>query len=51
VGLVFISVETPDGGSTDRFLVPGDREAIRARSTALALHCLRRRLSRAATNA
>jgi nicotinamide-nucleotide amidase len=51
VGLVFTSVETPDGGSTDRFLVPGDREAIRARSTALALHCLRRRLSRAATNA
>lgn len=51
VGLVFISIETPHGVSTDRFLLPGDREAIRARSTALSLHTLRRLLSRAVTNA
>jgi nicotinamide-nucleotide amidase len=50
VGLVYLSVETPDGVSTDRFLVPGDREAVRTRSTALALHMLRRLLSRTVTN-
>jgi nicotinamide-nucleotide amidase len=51
VGTVFISVAMPGGGSTDRFLLPGDREAIRARSTALALHMLRRLLSRTVTDA
>jgi nicotinamide-nucleotide amidase len=44
VGLVFVSVESPFGGSTERFQLPGDREAIRARTCALALHLLRRHL-------
>jgi nicotinamide-nucleotide amidase len=51
VGLVHISVDSPDGGSTDRFVLPGDREAIRARATALALHTLRRLLTRSVTDA
>jgi nicotinamide-nucleotide amidase len=51
VGLVFISVESPDGDSTERFVLPGDREAVRARSTALALHMLRRFLPQSSTDA
>jgi nicotinamide-nucleotide amidase len=44
VGLVFVSVESPFGDATGRFQLPGDREAIRARTCALALHLLRRHL-------
>jgi PncC family amidohydrolase len=44
VGLVFVSVLTPGGGSTERFLFSGDREAVRARATAQSLHSLRRLL-------
>jgi nicotinamide-nucleotide amidase len=51
VGLIFISVETPDGVSTERFLLPGDRQAVRARSAALALHLLRRLLVQSGANA
>jgi nicotinamide-nucleotide amidase len=51
VGLIFISVETPDGVSTERFLLSGDRQAVRARSTALALHLLRRLLAQCGANA
>jgi nicotinamide-nucleotide amidase len=51
VGLVFISVASPDAGSTERFVLPGDREAVRARSTALALHRLRQLLEQSGTNA
>ncbi|MGH3033878.1 MAG: CinA family nicotinamide mononucleotide deamidase-related protein [Gaiellaceae bacterium] len=51
VGLVYVSVESPDDASTDRVVLPGDREAVRARATALALHALRRLLARSATDA
>jgi nicotinamide-nucleotide amidase len=51
VGLVYISVETPDGDATERFHLPGDREAVRARATALALHRLRRLLMQSGTDA
>jgi nicotinamide-nucleotide amidase len=44
VGLVFLAVESPGGDSAERFLLSGDREAIRARATTLALHLLRRHL-------
>ena len=44
VGLVYLSVASPNGGSTERVVLPGDREAVRARATALALHALRRLL-------
>jgi nicotinamide-nucleotide amidase len=44
VGLVFLAVESPGGDSVDRFVLSGDREAIRARATTLALHLLRRHL-------
>jgi nicotinamide-nucleotide amidase len=45
VGLVYISVDGPDGGATERFQLPGDRESIRVRSTVLALHMVRRKLA------
>jgi nicotinamide-nucleotide amidase len=51
VGLVFISVESPDGASTRRFELPGDRDAVRSRATGLALHMLRRILARSGTPA
>ena len=44
VGLVYLSVASPNGGATERVVLPGDREAVRARATALALHALRRLL-------
>jgi nicotinamide-nucleotide amidase len=49
VGLVFLSVRTPAGGTTERFVLPGDREAVRARATAWALHTLRRLLAQPGT--
>ena len=50
VGLVFLSVDGPDGARTTRVQLPGDRETVRARATALALHMLRRELSRTGTD-
>jgi nicotinamide-nucleotide amidase len=44
VGLVYISVTTPERETTERIVLSGDREAVRARATALALHTLRRLL-------
>jgi nicotinamide-nucleotide amidase len=44
VGLVYVSVLTPQGESTERFHFSGDREAVRARATAQSLHSLRRLL-------
>ncbi len=44
VGLVYVAVLAPDGGSTERFLFSGDREAVRARATTQSLHALRRLL-------
>jgi nicotinamide-nucleotide amidase len=45
VGLVYLAVEGPDGARTLRFQLPGDRESVRTRATALALHMLRRFLT------
>ena len=44
VGLVFISAVTPDRATTERIVLSGDRDAVRGRATALALHTLRRLL-------
>ena len=45
VGLVFLHAESPEAGRGTEFSFPGDRESIRARSTVVALHLLRRLLS------
>jgi len=50
VGLVFLAIDGPAGAQTTRFQLPGDREAVRARTTVLALHLLRRELSRTGTD-
>jgi nicotinamide-nucleotide amidase len=49
VGLVFITAAGPSGTSTSRFELPGDRQTVRARATALALHKVRRLLAHAGT--
>jgi nicotinamide-nucleotide amidase len=49
VGLVFISVALPRERKVERFQLPGDRETVRARTTALALHMLRRLLTQVGT--
>ena len=46
VGLVYIHVSTPGGEDALDLQVPGDRDAIRARATAAALHLVRRLLTR-----
>jgi nicotinamide-nucleotide amidase len=45
VGLVFIHVETPDASRGVELHLPGNREAVRRRSAASALHLLRRVLT------
>ena len=45
VGLVYLHVESPDGGRGREFSFPGDRASIRARSTVGALHLVRRHLT------
>jgi nicotinamide-nucleotide amidase len=42
VGLVFIHVATPSGDQAQRIEIPGDREWVRARTTVIALHLVRR---------
>src|SRR5205807_255013 len=42
VGLVYIHVSTPEGEDALDLNVPGDRDAIRARAAAAALHLVRR---------
>jgi nicotinamide-nucleotide amidase len=49
VGLVYLAVEGPGGERTLRFQLPGDRESVRTRATVLALHVLRRFLTRSDT--
>jgi nicotinamide-nucleotide amidase len=49
VGLVFLHAESPSGRSARRVVLPGDREAVRARATTLGLHVLRRLLSPSVT--
>jgi nicotinamide-nucleotide amidase len=46
VGLVFLHAETPDAGHGIEFSLPADRETIRRRSAAAALHLVRRLLTR-----
>jgi nicotinamide-nucleotide amidase len=50
VGLVYLHAEAPAGDASLRVVLPGDREAVRARATALALHMLRRLLEQPATH-
>jgi nicotinamide-nucleotide amidase len=50
VGLVYITVQAPHGESVKRFQLAGDREAVRTRATALALHMLRQLLARSDTD-
>ena len=45
VGLVYLHVETPEGGRGAEFSLPGDRESVRRRATVSALHLARRVLS------
>jgi nicotinamide-nucleotide amidase len=45
VGLVFVHAQGPSGSATRQLDFPGDRDAIRGRATAAALHLLRTLLS------
>jgi nicotinamide-nucleotide amidase len=45
VGLVHLAVESPQGRAAEELVVPGDREDVRRRATALALHLVRRHLA------
>ena len=49
-GSSIIHAVAPAGSSQRRVVLPGDREAVRARATALALHVLRRLLSPSVTD-
>jgi nicotinamide-nucleotide amidase len=49
VGLVFVHASAPGESVGRRLELPGDREAIRGRATAVALHALRRILTRSET--
>jgi len=46
VGLVHLHAEGPDGGASRELTFPGDRDSIRARSAVMALHLVRRLLTR-----
>jgi len=46
VGLVFLHAQGPEGSLARRLELPGDREAIRARSAVAALHLVRTLLTR-----
>jgi nicotinamide-nucleotide amidase len=41
VGLVYLHAETADAGSGRELRLPGDRDAVRGRATAAALHLVR----------
>ena len=45
VGLVFIHAETPDASHGVELRLPGNRDAVRRRAAASALHLLRRLLA------
>jgi nicotinamide-nucleotide amidase len=49
VGLVFLHAQGPIADLERRVQLPGDREAVRVRATALALHLLRRLLAQSGT--
>ncbi len=46
VGLVYLHAEGPDGAAARELTFPGDRASIRARSAVMALHLVRRLLTR-----
>ena len=46
VGLVYLHAEGPDGNAAREFTFPGDRGSIRVRSAVMALHLVRRLLTR-----
>jgi nicotinamide-nucleotide amidase len=46
VGLVYLHAEGPEGGSARELNLPGDRDAVRGRATAAALHLVRTLLAR-----
>jgi PncC family amidohydrolase len=50
VGLVFLTVESPDGDSTERLHLEGDRQAIREQAAGAALRLLHRHLAQTVTN-
>ena len=45
VGLVYLHAQTPEGERGVDFVFPGDRDSIRRRAAATALHLLRRLLA------
>ena len=51
VGLVFIHASSPAGEAARRLQLPGDRGAVRARATSVALHTLRQLLAQNGTGA
>lgn len=51
VGLVYVHAAAPTREEAVELRIPGDREAIRARATAISLHTLRRLLTRSGTDA
>jgi nicotinamide-nucleotide amidase len=51
VGLVYVHGAAPAGEEARELRIPGDREAVRARATAISLHTLRRLLTRSGTDA
>lgn len=50
VGLVYIAVASPEGASTEKLHIEGDRHAVREGATDAALRLVRRHLTQAATN-
>ncbi len=51
VGLVHLHAEGPDGSAARELTFPGDRESIRTRSAVMALHLVRRLLTRSGDEA
>jgi PncC family amidohydrolase len=50
VGLVYVTVDSPDGDSTERLQLEGDRNAIREQAAHAALRLLHRHLTQTPTN-
>ena len=51
VGLVYVHAAAPEGEEARELRIPGDRETVRARATAISLHTLRRLLTRSGAEA
>ena len=51
VGLVYITVDSPDGSSTEKLQIGGDRQRIREQATETALRLVHRHLTQPARNA